>query len=174
MRLSLRRTQVKNTFGNPDVRLDRVRQRIVDGLVAAELESALPRALHQQLRRRDHEEQVDRLAEARQQIAARLVRIRREAVEAKPVDQQVRHVAAPVLARHVAVELLIDDLQLLGGECAGILVGGAERAVVEQLLAPDVRTDQREIAPLHADVAREFLLQRPQRALARCRRALWY
>jgi hypothetical protein len=77
------------------------------------------------------------------------------------------HVAAPVFARHVAVELLIDDLQFLGGERAGIFVRRAELRVVEQLFAPDVRADQREIAPLHADVASQFFLQRPQRALAR-------
>src|ERR1700722_426812 len=79
------------------------------------------------------------------------------------------HVAPPMLARHVAVELLVHDLQFVGAERAGIFVGGAELAVVEQLLAPDVRADQREIAPLRTDVARQLLLQRPKRALARSR-----
>ena len=156
---------------DPGVGLDRVRQGVVHRLVAAELEPALPRALHQLLGRRDHEEQVRRLAESGQQVASLLVRVRREAVEAEAVDQQVRHFALRVLARHVAVELLIDDLQLLGRECARILVGGAEGAVVEQLLAPDIGTDQREIAPAHADIAGEPPLQRAQRALARGRSA---
>ena len=52
------------------------------------------------------------------------------------------------LARHVAVELLVDDVQLVAGERAGVLVGCAQRAVVEQLLAPDVRADERELAPV--------------------------
>jgi len=143
----------------------------VHGFVAAELEAALPGPLDQQFGRRDHEEQVDRLAEARQQIAARLVRIRRKAVKTKPIDQQVRHVAAPVFARHVAVEFLVDDLQFLGGEPRLHIVSRTEHPVVEELFAPDVRTDQREITPSHPDVARQFFLQGPQRALARCRRA---
>ena len=51
-----------------------------------------------------------------------------------------------------------------------VLVDRAQSVVVEQLLAPDVRADQREIAPVDADIAGELLLQRPQRALARGRR----
>ena len=66
-------------------------QRVVDGLVPPELEPALPGPLHQRFRRRDHEEQIDVVAESCQQIAAGLVRIGGEAVEAETVDQQVRH-----------------------------------------------------------------------------------
>jgi len=82
------------------------------------------------------------------------------------------HAAALGLARHVAVEFLIDDRQLVGGECAGVLVRVAERTVVEQVLAPDVRADHGEVAPRHAELGREPALQRPHRALARGGRAL--
>ena len=58
---------------HPGVRLDAVRERVVDGLVAADLESAVPRALDQRCGRRDHEEEVDDVTEARQQVAAGLV-----------------------------------------------------------------------------------------------------
>jgi hypothetical protein len=43
-----------------------MRQRVIDGLVAAKLEPSLPSALHQHFRRRDQEEQVDILAEPSQ------------------------------------------------------------------------------------------------------------
>ena len=76
------------------VRLDAVGERVVHRLVAPDLEPAPPGALDQRRRRRDHEEQVDDLPEAREQVAARLVRIGSEAVEAEAIDQQVRHVAA--------------------------------------------------------------------------------
>src|SRR6185312_8739919 len=105
------------------------------------------------------------LPEARQQVAAGLVGIRRKTVEAEAVDEQMRHFPARRLSRHVAVELLIDDLQLLAGERTGVFVARAERAVVEELLAPDVGADQRELAPVDAGLARELLLQRSQRAL---------
>ena len=49
---------------------------------------------------------------------------------------------------------------------------GAEAAVVEELLAPDVGADERELAPVDADAPRELLLQRPHRALAGGRRTL--
>src|SRR6185312_17347901 len=112
-------------------------------------------------------EQVDGVSEAGQQITPGFVRVRGEAIEAEPIDQQVRHLAALLLERHVAIELLIDDLQLLGSERAGILVGAPEGCVVEELLAPDVRTDQGKVAPACADLPREFPLQRPQGALTR-------
>src|SRR5204863_5515794 len=98
------------------------------------------------------EEEVDTVTEASQQVAAGLVGVRREAVETEAVDQQVRHFAALGLARHVAIELLVDDLQLVAGERPGVFVGGAERAVVEELLAPDVRADERELGPVDADL----------------------
>src|SRR6478672_3777906 len=92
--------------------------------------------------------------------------MRREAVEAEAVDQQVGHVAAFVLSSHVAIELMVDDLQFIRGEGAGVLVSRAEARVIEQLFAPDVRADQRKVAPTYADIAGQPLLQRPQRALA--------
>ncbi len=107
------------------------------------------------------------MAEAGQQVAARLVRVGGEAVKAEPVDQQVGHLAALVFARHVAVELLIDNLQLFRGQGTGVLVGTPQRAIIEQLLAPDVGADEREIAPAHAEGSREPFLQRPQCALSR-------
>ena len=94
------------------VRIDRVGEDVVDRLVAADIEAAMPRALDQQFRRRDHQEQVDELAEAREQVAAGLVGIRREAVEAEPIDQQMRHPAGARLVRHVVVELVVDERDL--------------------------------------------------------------
>ncbi len=43
------------------------------------------------------------------------------------------------LARHVEIELLIDDLDLVAGERTGIAAGLAEAVVIEQELAPDIR-----------------------------------
>ncbi len=43
---------------------------------------------------------------------------------------------------------------------------GAEGVVVEQLLAPDIRADQRKLVPAHADPAGEQPLQGTQGALA--------
>ena len=158
--------------GNAGIGIDRVRQGIVNRLVAAELEAALPRALDELFRRRDHEEQVHGLAESREQVAALLIRIGRETVEAEPVDEQMRHIAGGVLSGHVAIELAVDDLQLFRGERARVLVGVAEGSVVQQLLAPDVGADQGEVAPVDPDIARELLLQQTQRALAGRRRSL--
>ena len=104
------------------VGLDAVRQRIVDSLVPPDLQPALPRPLHQGFGRRDHEEEVDIVAEPGEEVAAGLVRIGGEAVEAEPVDQEMRHLSALRLARHVAIELLVDDLQFLARERAAILV----------------------------------------------------
>ena len=73
------------------VGLDAVGEHVVDRLVAADLEPALPCALDERRRRRDHEEQIDDLPEAGEQVAAGLVGIGREAVEAEAVDQQMRH-----------------------------------------------------------------------------------
>src|SRR6266436_6412981 len=111
-----------------------MRQRIVHRLVASDFQSALPRALDQQLRRRNHEEEINRLTEARQQIAPRFVRTGSEAVKAESVDQQVRHVAEPVLARHVSIQLLIDDLDFLTRKRTGVFVDRAQRSIIEQLL----------------------------------------
>jgi hypothetical protein len=69
------------------VRLDAVREGVVDRLVAAHLQPALPRTFDEGLRRRDHEEEINDPAEAREQITARFVRIGREAVEAEAVDE---------------------------------------------------------------------------------------
>ena len=150
------------------VRLDVVRQDVVDRLVPADLQAAPPRALDERLRRRDHEEEVHGVAEARQQVAAGFRGLRREAVEAESVDQQVRRRLPFRLARHVAVELLVDDPQFLARARAAVFVRGAQRRVVEQLLAPDVRADQREVVPRDADALGEHLLLRAHRALA-CR-----
>ena len=64
------------------------------------------------------------MAEASEQVATGLVGVRSEAVEAKTVDQQVRHGAALLLVRHVAVELVVNDLQLLGSQGARVFIGG--------------------------------------------------
>ena len=71
-----------------------------------------------------------------------------------------------------AVELLANDSQFIAREGAAIFVLGAEAAVIDQLFAPDIRTDHREVAPTHADVAGERPLQRPQSALSRRGRPL--
>src|SRR3954454_8691091 len=76
-----------------------------------------------------------------------------------------------MFAGHVTMELLIDDLQLLRGESSRVFVCGPQRAVVEQLLAENVRADQREISPLYAKGPCQFPVQRPQSAFSRSRRA---
>ena len=134
------------------IRFDPVRKRVIYGLVPSDFESAAPRALHEQVRWRDHEEEIDDLAEARQQVAACDVGVRREAVETEAVDQQMRHV--PPL-RFVLIELLIDDAKLVSGERAGVLVGRTQHPVIEQLFAPYVSTDQRNtLAPERVRSAR--------------------
>src|SRR6266550_8546954 len=161
----------KKKLRHSRVRYDAVRESVVDGLIAAELESAVPGALHQRRRRCDHEKEIDDLTKSGQQIAARLVRIGGEAIETKPIDQQVRHVSAPRFSRHIAIEFLIDYLELLSGERGRVPEDRAKTVVVDQLFAPDVRTDQRKLAPGDPDVAGERLLQRTQGALARGRRS---
>src|SRR5664279_5358292 len=76
------------------------------------------------------------------------------------------------LARHVTVKFLVDDLQFLAGEGAAVFVGFAQTCIVEKLLPPDIRTDEREIAPANTDVACQRLLQRAKRALSRRRGTL--
>src|SRR5215472_5809717 len=135
------------------VSLDAVSERVVDRLIAADFEPTIPGTLDERSRGRNHEKHIDNPAETREQVAARLVGIGCKAVEAEAVDQQVRHKATLRLARHVAIELVIDALQLLRSEAAAILVFRTERAVVQQLLAPDIGADEREFAPAHADLS---------------------
>src|ERR1700730_2494057 len=144
-----------------------MRQGVIDRLVSAELESARPRSLDQHVGRGNQEKQINRLAKPREQIAAGLAGVRREAVETKSIDQQMRGLSAPMLVRQIAVKLLIDNLQLVRCKGTRIPVGGAEQRIIEELFAPYVRTDECEIAPLNADVARQFFQQGPQGALAR-------
>ena len=143
-------------IGHSHVRFDTVRKGIVHGLVASEFQAPHPRSLHQLFRRRDDEEQIHGFAEPGQQIAPGLIRIGREAVKPKAIDQQMGHLAPLLLQGHITIQLLVHQLQFLGCECARVFVGGTERAVVQQLLAPDVGTDQREVAPADTDVAREL------------------
>ena len=70
--------------------------------------------------------------------------------------EQMGHFPALGLAGHVAIELPVDDLQLLAGERTAVLVRRPERRVVEKLLAPDVGADDREFAPLHAESPASF------------------
>ena len=141
-------------------------QRIVDRLIAAKLKAALPRPIDQSGRWRDDKEQMHPAAETREQVAAGLFGIRSEAVKTETIDQQVCHLTARVFARHVAIEPLIDDLQLLPGQAAGVLVGRSQRTVVEQLFTPDVRANQRKVGPAQAKLAGQLFLQRTQAALA--------
>jgi hypothetical protein len=39
--------------------------------------------------------------------------------------------SCPAFARHVAIELVVDDLYFVAGECAAVFVVVAEHAVVE-------------------------------------------
>jgi hypothetical protein len=50
-----------------------VRERVVDRLVTPDVEPAVPRALDQRGGRRDEEEEVHDLAEAREEVAARFL-----------------------------------------------------------------------------------------------------
>src|SRR6185436_18664201 len=118
--------------GHSGVRHHAVRKRVVDGLVAADFESTVPRALDEHIRRRDHEEQVDVVAEARQEVASGLVRVGREAVETEAVDQQMGHFPALGLAGHVGIEFPVDDLQLLARERAA--VHGRELQIIDRKL----------------------------------------
>src|SRR5207248_5795317 len=138
---------------------DSVGEGIVDGLVPAHLQSAGPRALDERFGRGDHEEQIDDVPESREQVAPCLVRIGGEAVETEAIDQQMRHVSVLSFASHVSVELVIDDLQFVSREGAAIFVVRSQIAVIEELLAPDIWTDDREVAPIDADIARERSLQ---------------
>src|SRR5215813_8879749 len=72
----------------------------------------------------------------------------------------------------MAIELRVDNLDLVSRHRSGIFVGGTERTIVEQKLAPDVGTDERKILPGKAEFSRQASLQRPHRALSRGRRAL--
>ncbi len=152
--------------------LDIMGQEIVDRLVAAELQAALPGALDRGFRRRHHEEHVDHRAEAGQQPRAFLAARRLgEAVEAEPVDHQMRHADRLGFARHGAVELLVDDLQLVAGQAAGIAAGRAEAVIVEQIFAPDIRADQGEVGPGDAQLGRQMALIAAHGALAGSRGA---
>jgi hypothetical protein len=95
------------------------------------------------------------------QELAGAVGLRREAVEAEAVDQQVREAAIRCLAGDVAVELGIDDLDFVPGQRSGIATGGAQAVVIEQELAPDVGCDDGEILPAGADPPGEAALVGP-------------
>src|SRR5208283_702324 len=136
------------------------------------LQAAVPSAFDERFGRREHEEQVHDMPESCEQVAACLIRIGGKAVETKTIDEQVRDAAALGLARHVTVEFLVDNLHLVSGARRAVLVVGPQGAVIEQLFAPDVWTDDGEVAPTHAELAGERSLQRPQGAFSRGRRAL--
>src|SRR5690554_7054336 len=99
------------------------------------------------MRRRDQEKHVNQMTEARQQVAAGLGGFEREAVEAETVNQQMGNLSAVGLLRHETVELMVDDLEFDTGQGTGIFIGRAERIVIKQVFAPDIRTDQGEIGP---------------------------
>src|ERR1700730_15892370 len=84
----------------------------------------------------------------------------------------MRHCTMLIFSRHISVKLLIDNLQFLGRKCTSVLVGAAERPILEKLLSPNIRTDQCKMVPGQADVASNFLLQRSQCAFSRRRRSL--
>ena len=91
----------------------------------------------------------DQIAEPRQQ--PRRLPALDETVEPKAIDQKMRHFSPRCFHRHMTIQLLVDDLDLVSRHRPGIFVGGAKRAVVEKKLPPDVRTDQRKILPGKAE-----------------------
>ena len=95
-----------------------------------------------------------------------------EAVEAEAIDQEMGHASPGRLLRHVAVELPVDDGELLSGQHPGVAVRIAERLVVEQVLAEDVGAQHREVRPVHSDAPGELPLAGAQAALSGSRRAL--
>ena len=144
-----RATHVKKSSGMPGVGLDRVRERVVDRLVASDVEAAIPRALDQRRRRRDEEEQVHDLPEAREQVAAGFVRVAARSCRSgsgRSAGATSRRAApcAPCSGRASGRRSRSSSPV----NAPAYLYGVAEAAVVEQLLAPDVGADQRELAPV--------------------------
>ncbi len=115
--------------------------------------------------------QVDPVAEPGQQLAGAVAAgLRREAVEAETVDQQVRKAALRRFARDVAVELGIDDLDLVTGQRPGIAAGLAQAVVIEQELAPDIGGDDGKVRPRRADLSSEVALIGSDRAFPEAER----
>ena len=71
------------------------------------------------------------MSEAGEQVTACFVRMGGKAVKPEAIDQQMRHVAPHALARHVTVELLVDDLHLIPGEGAAVFVIRAQRTIID-------------------------------------------
>ena len=62
------------------------------------------------------------------------------------------------LLGHVAIELLVDDPELVAGQGAGVSAGFAQAVVFEQIFAPDVGADQGEIGPVETEFLGELAL----------------
>jgi hypothetical protein len=116
----------KKQFRHPGIGFDIVSQKIFNRLVPADPEPASPGTLDGHFRRRDHEEHIDKVAKAGQQLARPLFEIGHKAVKAKTVDQQVRHFSSGSTVSHPAVQLLVDDFNFVSRQGAGIFVSGAE------------------------------------------------
>ena len=82
------------------ISFDRVRDRVVDGQ-APDVEATIPGALDGRRGRRHEGRRGRRSARTGWGGCCRLLRVGRELVEAEAVDQEVRHLAALRLARHV-------------------------------------------------------------------------
>jgi hypothetical protein len=78
----------------------------------------------------------------------------------------VGHAGATGLVGHVAVELLIDDVEFVAGEHGRVLERVLERRVVEQKLAPYVRADHGEVVPPKTELFGQLPLQWAHRAFA--------
>ena len=92
---------------------------------------------------------------------------RRETVEAETVHQHVRYRSLPLgLAPDVAIQLSVDDDQLLARQAPGVLVRFTQRLVIEQEPAPDVRADRRVTLRDHSAVPHDLLQHGAQGALA--------
>ena len=63
----------KKQFRNSRVRIDAVPERVIDRFVAPDFEPAIPCPLDEGGGRRDHEEEINAMTEARQQVAAGFV-----------------------------------------------------------------------------------------------------
>src|SRR6516164_9822323 len=70
---------------------------------------------------------------------------------------------------HVAVKLLVDYGDFRASQRAGVFPRRSKRGIIEQILPPNVGADERKVLPVDTQPGRELLLERPHRALARCR-----
>ncbi len=93
--------------------------------------------------------------------------VHHETVKPEPVNQQMRHFLAFGLLFHVAVQLMVDDRQLLPCQHGGVFVIRTKAVVIEQVFAPVIRADEGEIFPRHPQLFGQLPLFRADCAFAR-------